>query len=267
MMTPDPTIAEPATEGTRSQRFWALMRRLGPVGPVAIISMTLPAVMGILLVLACKWYETPLKEFAAARPMLALATYVVGFAILAGFPVLPTYSVSFLGGYIFKVQMGFAASLAGYTGAAMVSYVFLHLLSGNRVENIIDEHPKWRAVRNELLARSTWRTLGIVALLRLPPNLPFAVVNLVIVTARIGLGVYFVGTMLGVVPRTLVVVYIAAAASNLGEAGASVGWLTIGGIAVAVVVLGVITHLAHNAIRAMASAPVAPRSFPAEPPP
>lgn len=241
---------------------WTLFKRLGPVGPVALISMTLPGVMGILLVIASIRYETAILHFVHGAPVSAIVLYILGFAILAGFPILPTYSVSFLGGYIFKMQLGTGASLAGYVGAAMVSYGFLHLLSGDRVEKLIDEYPRWKAVRDELLARSRWRTLGIIALLRLPPNVPFAVVNLVIVTARIGLGNYFLGTLVGVIPRTLAVVYIAATASRIEEIQGSAKWLTIVGVVATIIALAVITHLAQNAIKRIGRPETVPEDRP-----
>ena len=231
----------------------SLFRRLGPIGPVAVISMTLPAVMGLLLVWASVKYDDTLRGFVYHHHTLALALYVLGFALLAGLPVLPTYSVSFLGGYIFGLKWGVAASLTGYLGAAMVSYLFLHALSGDHVEHVLADHPKWKAVRDELLVRSTGRTLLLVALLRVPPNLPFAVVNLVLVTARVSAPVYFAGTLLGVVPRTLAVVYIAATASKL-DFSAGGFWFYVGGIGAMIAVLAVISAMAHRAIRQITAA-------------
>jgi uncharacterized membrane protein YdjX (TVP38/TMEM64 family) len=237
---------------SRWTRFWRLIRRLGPVGPVAVLSMTLPAVAGVTLLALAASYQAGIQAFVDTHLAAAVLIYIVGFALLSGFPVLPTYSVSLVGGFFFKFELGVAASLAGYIGAAMVSYLFLRALSGERVEQVIDERPKWKAVRRALLARSFWRTLGLVALLRIPPNVPFAVVNLVIVTARIRLGVYLAGTVAGVIPRTLAVVYIASEASRLDKI--ETNWpLSVAGIGVTVLVLGVISHLAHKAIRGIAA--------------
>jgi uncharacterized membrane protein YdjX (TVP38/TMEM64 family) len=245
-------VEETAPRLSRWVRFWRLMKRLGPVGPVAVISMTLPAVAGAALLIVAASYQNGIQTFVDAHLAAAVVIYIVGFALLAGFPVLPTYSVSLVGGFVFKFQLGVAASLAGYIGAAMVSYLFLRLLSGERVEQVIDERPKWKAVRRALLARSFWKTLGLVALLRIPPNIPFAVVNLVIVTARIRLGVYLAGTIAGVIPRTLAVVYIASEASQFKKI--ETNWpLSLAGIGVTVLVLGVISYMAHRAIRGIAA--------------
>lgn len=228
-------------------RTAAIFRRLGPVGPVALISMTLPGVMGIVLIYLSWKHSVSVRAWISEQELVALVIYVCGFALLAGFPVLPTYSLSLIGGFFLGFGRGTGASLTGYMGAAAISYAFLRALSGNRVEAMIDERPRWKAVRDELIGRSPLRTLGITALLRLPPNLPFAVVNLVLVTSLIRPGVYFLGTFAGVVPRTLAVVYVGATASSLNESGP---WqLKVAGLAAMLIALGVLTQQAHRALR------------------
>ena len=145
---------ETAAKASRWVRFWRVIKKLGPVGPVAIVSMTLPAVAGVALLALSAKYQKEIQGFVDGNLAAALVIYVVGFAVLAGFPVLPTYSVSLVGGFFLKFELGVAASLLGYGGAALVSFLFLRVLSGERVEKVIEERPKWKAVRQALIARS-----------------------------------------------------------------------------------------------------------------
>lgn len=244
---------ETAPKPSHLAATWAFLRQLGPVGPVAIVSMTLPGVMGIVALWQANAHRAAIYDLVQNNFSLAIVLYIASFAVLAGLPIMPTYAISLIGGYFLGVYAGFAASLAGYAGAAIVSYLFLYLLSGDRVERVIAEHPKWKIVRDELLIRSHWRTIGIIALLRLPPNLPFAVINLVLVTAKTNFGVYITGSVLGVIPRTAAVVLIASAIKDL-EATDIPGkwWWTVVGIALTVVVLGVITRIAQKALHKIA---------------
>jgi uncharacterized membrane protein YdjX (TVP38/TMEM64 family) len=234
----------------RAAATWAFLKQLGPIGPVALISMTVPGVMGFVLLGTANYHNQWLEHFVTENFPLAVALYIAGFALMAGLPLLPTYAISVVGSYFLGMKWGFVASLLGYTGAAMVSYVFLRLLSGDRVERVIAEHPKWKLVRDVLLIRSPWRAVGIVALLRLPPNLPFAVINLILVTSRIHLLIYLVGSVVGVVPRTLGVAYIVTVFREeiLSDKEKTNWYWIVLSIAFTLAILMLISHIAKRAL-------------------
>ncbi len=92
---------------------------------------------------------------------------------------------------------------------------------------VINEQPKWAAVRDALVPAATadsledsvagrgtrgaarfWKTLGIVTLLRLPPNSPFAITNLVLASVRVPVVIYVIGTVVGMAPRTAAAVWL-----------------------------------------------------------
>ena len=196
----------------------------------------------------------PLAPSIRALGPTGAGLYVGAFWLLGGFPVVPTYAWAALGGWTFGVLDGFSLAMTAFVGAAWLGYAFTDWLGADRARQVIDEQPKWQAVRLALVDRGFWQTLGIVALLRLPPTSPFSFTTYVMAIARVPLGTYLLGTLAGLAPRTLAVVIMFANLQQLDFAYPQQAWLRIAGIIATLVVVVVITRIAQNAIRELTSA-------------
>ena len=227
----------------QARPWWTTVRRLGAIGPLAAAAAVLPAVGGIVLLVYAQSAGDWLRSHGEVGPIL----YTACFTILAGLALLPTYAQAIVGGFAFGATIGTAAALAGFVGAAVVGYLVAWLASGDKAEQVIAEHAKWKAVHDELLRGGFWKTLGIVTLIRVPPNSPFAMTNLVLAATKVPLPVYVIGTLVGMAPRTFAAVYIGSTFSDL-NAIATPLWMKIGGIVLTLIVLGVIGLLANRAI-------------------
>ncbi len=211
----------------------------------------LPAVLGFVLLarigLAGDWLK--------AQGDIGALVYVAAFALTAGFGLLPTYAQAVLGGWVFGLVGGLPLALAGFTGGALIGFVVSRLIGRDALERRLAEHPKAAVIRQALIGRGFWPTLGTVTLLRLPPNSPFALGNLAMAGSGVNLGSYLLGTMLGMAPRTAVMV-------GAGAAGAASGakdiqtlisergpWQLMIGIAATVAVLAVLGLIARAALR------------------
>jgi len=226
--------------------LFSTLRRLGPVGPVAVISATLPGVLGIVLLTQLETVSPWFRDHPYQGPLL----YVLCYVVLAGLPLLPTYAITALGGWAYGVVGGFIWAITGYFFALLFAYAWLHWITKDRVMQVIEEHPKWLAVRNGLVAQKRWKTILTVALLRLPPTVPFAVVNIVLVSAKVRFRDVLLGSMIGVIPRTIFLVYLASQVQTLDFdeiKNNSVG--TILAVATTLVALVAITWLGNRAIR------------------
>lgn len=217
----------------------ATLRRLGPAGPLALVSATLPMLGGFALLATLN----PVGEWLKGHETTGWFLYIAGFALLAGLAVLPTYAQAVLGGWAFGVAAGFPAALLGFVGGALLGYAVARWASGNRVVELIEEHPRWRAVYDALLRSGSAKTLVIVTLLRLPPNSPFAMTNLVLSATRVPLGIYLLATAIGMAPRTAVAVYIASTLKALSFDELQRPWLLV-----TVAVLLVIGTIANRAL-------------------
>ncbi|MCK4340506.1 MAG: TVP38/TMEM64 family protein [Phycisphaerae bacterium] len=231
-----------------SQRFSTLFRRLGPAGPLAVVSATLPALGGLVLLGMLTSIEPHLKAYRE----VGLVLYVLGFALLAGLAILPTYAQSVLGGWVYKFPLGFPAALGGVLGGALIGYGVGLRAAGDRVLRLIDEQPKWKAVYEALLGSGFWKTLLIITLVRL--NSPFALTNFVLAATRANPFAYVLGTVLGLSPRTAAAVFIAAGLKELTFERGGHKWLWITGIVVTLIVIVIIGQIANNAVAKVTAA-------------
>jgi uncharacterized membrane protein YdjX (TVP38/TMEM64 family) len=241
-----------------AQDWKAILRRLGPAGPLAVVAATLPAIGGFLLLGTLNVVGPWLQAHGAWGVVL----YVAGFVVLSGLALLPTYAQAVLGGWAFKFAVGFPAALAGFVGGAMLGYVVALTATGDRVVRLIDEQPRWRAVYDALLRGGFWKTLAIVTLIRIPLNSPFAITNLVMAATRVPPLVYCLGTAVGMAPRTAAAVLIAANLKELTLEGTGRPWMWIVSI---VITIGVVILIGHIANQAMTRVTGAHRALVGEP--
>lgn len=223
-----------------------IFRRLGPAGILGILWMILPPAGGFVLLANIQ----AVSEFLRARGGDGIAIYSGAFALLAGFALLPTYAQAVVGGWAFGLAVGVPAALAGFVGAALIGYEIARRASGDRVERIIREKPKWAAVREALIGGTFWKTLAIVALVRLPPNSPFAITNLVMASTRVPRSAHILGTAIGMLPRTAAAVYLGTTIGALTNDSlkATPKWYWVAGLVATLVVLLVLVQIGKHAI-------------------
>ena len=230
---------------------FSLARALGPTGLLGVAWTAAPAVCGTLLLASLG----PVSEWLLYHRPAGLAAFTVVFVLGAGLGVLPTYAQSILGGWVFGVALGLPAALVGFTGGGLLGYHVARRVSKDRVEALIARSQKGRAIHDAIVGRGPWRTLLVVALLRLPPNSPFALTNLVMATTGVPLPAFVAGTFLGMLPRTAVAVALAAAAAATGAEDIQTfvrhrgPWLLAAGLVGGMAVLGVVGAIARRALR------------------
>ncbi|MCG3126304.1 MAG: hypothetical protein CHACPFDD_01136 [Phycisphaerae bacterium] len=245
--TPQPPPSDESAPQKPGQDVRETLRRLGPLGPLAVVSVTLPGVGGFLLL----YYINDLAAWFRSHGDVGPALYVLLFALSSGLALLPTYAQSALGGWAFGAWRGSAAASAGFALGAVLGWGVARAAGGDRARALIDENRKWKAVYEALLGGGWLRTLGIVALLRLPPNSPFAATNLVLAAAGVRLPVFALGTLIGLAPRSCAAAFLAAGLREFSMGGLKRPWLMPTGIVVTVAVLVIIGMLANNALQRM----------------
>ncbi len=214
------------------------------MGPLALAALVLPPLGGFLM----------LGTMGSVGPWLrshqieGLAIYVAGFVVLAGFGLLPTYAQSLLGGWAFGVAQGFAAAILGFGGASVLAYALVRRVAGDRLRAVAQRNDKSRAVYDALLGHGGLRAVLMVALLRLPPNSPFALTNVAMAAAGVKWWTFVAGTVLGMAPRTLAAVVIGSKLSRLDFDQPRQWPILIAGIVVTVLVVMVIGSIAQRAV-------------------
>jgi uncharacterized membrane protein YdjX (TVP38/TMEM64 family) len=233
----------------------SLARALGPTGLLGVAWTAAPAVCGTLLLAAIG----PVSEWLLYHRPIGLVVYTVVFVLGAGLGFLPTYAQSILGGWVFGLAAGLPAALAGFTGGGALGYAVARRVSKDRVLERIEGNERARAIRDALVGRGPWRTFLVVTLLRLPPNSPFALTNLVMAATGVPLPTFLAGTFVGMLPRTAVAVGLAAAASATGAQDIQTfvrhrgPWMLVAGVVGGMAVLGILGAIARRALGRVAA--------------
>ncbi len=227
-----------------------LFKSLGLAAVLGVVWTACPAILGFGLL----YFLGDIAAFLRSNPTLGWFGYVAVFVVSAGVGFLPTYGQSFLGGWVFGFALGFPGAMLGFIGGSMIGYVIARGVSRERVLATIDANPKARKVRDALVGRGFWKTLGIVTLIRVPPNSPFALTNLVLASSGVGMLPYVIGTAIGMAPRTAIAVWIAARASATGARDiqqlldSQPWWVFPATIGLLAVVLGILGWIANRAL-------------------
>jgi uncharacterized membrane protein YdjX (TVP38/TMEM64 family) len=222
---------------------------LGRSGPVALFAIALP-VCGSLAAVAIGPLIAPwLRE----QGWWGVVLFTVTFATLGALALAPTYSTSILAGWTFGFRVGFPAVIIGTVTGALFGYLLARRVAKDRVATTFAEHPRWDIVRRALAEDRPLKTLWIVFLLRLSPVLPFGTTNVLMATTGVPISIYFLGTLLGLVPRLGLVALAAAGAERLDFTTAESWWVLAAGLVatgVCIVVLAVIgKHALDRATR------------------
>lgn len=221
---PPANVADDAMAPEHARRpLAALLRRLGPAGPMGLATLLLPPVGLALLIASFPWLRPYVRHGSAG-----LIVCVAAFALLSGLAVLPTAVLGFVAGYAFHFAGGMAVAMAGYAVASLIGYFLSDRIAGRHVAKLIADYPRWRAVHASLLGGTFGKVFTVVMLLRLGSLPPFAMTSYALGSTRVPLPPFVLGTLVGIIPRTAAMVSLAAGVAEFNEEGlrsADAPWL------------------------------------------
>jgi uncharacterized membrane protein YdjX (TVP38/TMEM64 family) len=176
--------------------------------------------------------------------------YAVFYAVVA--LVIPGTIPSLGAGFAFGVVLGTAVVSSGSVTTAVIAFWLGRTLARGWVEAKVAASPKFRAI-DQAVADNGFK---IVLLTRLSPVFPFLLLNYAFGLTRVRFRDYFLATWLGMLPGTVLYVYLGSTlrevadivTGNVGRTPAQTA-LFWAGLAAAVVVTVVITRSARQALR------------------
>lgn len=244
---PTPT-PPPLTPGEPAEKSFGqiLVEQAKGVGPVVtaliLISVSLPGVMGFVVITKSAIFrDKNVENWINALGASALFAVGLIFAMTTGSALLPTYALSIACGVYLGMAYGSVAAMIGVTLGGLIGYFWGALLARKRVMSQIESHPRAALIRDAIVDRGLAQEIMAVALVRIPPNSPFALTNLAMSATRVRLLPYTLGTAIGIAPRTIFAVWLGHQAGEIQKAKSTGGkWIAIGGIAVAIVVFLII---------------------------
>lgn len=176
----------------------------------------------VLAALIAAWPFLPLDEWIAALRQwvesLGPAGWIV-FALIyavAVFFLIPGSVLTLAAGLAFGLW-GFPVVVSGATLGASMAFLAGRYLFRERVATLFETRPRLRAV-DSAIGREGWR---IVALLRLSPVVPFSLQNWALGGTPVSFRAYFLATLFGIMPGTLLYVWIGSLGAAAGSDGAA----------------------------------------------
>lgn len=244
-MTEELTDHLVAATPTRRSKLLRTLADLGPAAPYALLVTVVPVAGNFVLLSLVMAHGEWLREHRVSTAALVS----VGYALVGGLALLPSYSVAVLSGWAIGFQYGFPAVWLGIVLAAGVGYFTGRGVTRDRVMKLIDRSPRLAVLHAALLAGGFWRTTLIVFLWRLSPAVPFSTSNMLLAATKVAAVPYLVGSAVGVMPRTIVLTYAASSMARLDFSAAESWWMLVVGAVVTVLVIAIISIVARRAMR------------------
>lgn len=217
------------------------------------------ALVVVLAALGAAWSLFPLREWVNAfnawveqRGAWGVILFIVAYA-LATVLFFPGSLLTIGAGLAFGLWRGVAVVSAGSTLGAGLAFLIARYVARPRVEAAARGNETFAAI-DGAIAKDGCK---IIALLRLSPLLPFNLSNYLYGVTRIGFWPYLAASWVGMLPGTVLYVYLGAAGKQASSADGATPWkwaLFAAGLLATVIVTVWISRLARNAIAASKSA-------------
>lgn len=171
--------------------------------------------------------------------------------ILSAVFLIPASILTLGGGAIFGVVTGsILVSFASILGAILAFLIGRYFARG-WVSNQIEKYPRFQVV-DEAVAKEGWKIVGLT---RLSPVFPFVILNYAFGITQVSLKDYIIASWIGMLPGTIMYVYIGSLVGNIATLGTegrektSLEWALYGvGLIATVLVTVYVTKVSQNAL-------------------
>lgn len=175
----------------------------------------------------------------------------VGIYVLACVFMVPGSVLTLGAGAVFGVVKGSVIVSVAATLGATAAFLVGRYLARNRVAKMIEGNERFRAI-DEAVGREGWKIVGLT---RLSPVFPFNVLNYAYGITKVSLRDYFLASWVGMLPGTVMYVYLGSLAGSLATLGGHGGgrtpaqWALYGvGLLATVAVTVFVTRIARTAL-------------------
>ena len=230
-------------EGNPSKSVWLRLK------------LVIAVIIVIILVAAFQYFHIQelLKKsldwvagLGPSGPLLFIGIYVLACVLF-----IPGSILTLGAGIIFGVVKGSIIVSISATLGASCAFLAGRYLARDWVAKRIEGSPKFKAI-DEAVAKEGWKIVGLV---RLSPIFPFNLLNYAFGLTRVSLRHYFFASWIGMLPGTVMYVYIGSLAGDLAKIGAGgrirtpAEWaLYVIGLIATIIVTIFVTRLARRAL-------------------
>jgi uncharacterized membrane protein YdjX (TVP38/TMEM64 family) len=220
----------------------------GLAGGLVAAALLLPVIPCLADVLGC------VARSGVWGPILLGVFYVVCsvFLVPASIPTLAA-------GFLFGVFLGSLTAILGSTAGACAAFLAGRMMARGRVARRIARSRKFAAI-DRMIGRNGFK---VVLLSRLSPISPFVILNYLFSLTNVSFREYALGSLIGMIPGTVLFAYFGAGLRSLAEVTAyAEGQLPTtpaervffwAGLAATVAIVVVLAHLAHRSLQRVVS--------------
>ncbi len=134
----------------------------------------------------------------------------IGFSLAMGLSIIPTTFVALISGYIWGLN-SILPLIGGYILATIIGANLSKWIDNDQILNQINKNPKAKVI----LERLKNEEFKIIALARLSPIFPFGISNVIFTYMGIKLPKLLLAGIIGMLPRTLFMVWAASKATAI----------------------------------------------------
>lgn len=157
-------------------------------------------------------------EWIDAQGALGIAVFIALY-IAAAVCLVPGSLLTLGAGAIYGLPKGLACVSVASTLGACAAFFVGRYLARDWIEARIRSNPRFRAI-DEAVAKEGWKIVGLT---RLSPVLPYTLLNYAYGITRVSFLHYFLASWIGMLPGTVLYVYIGTAAGGLSSLGSDRG--------------------------------------------
>ena len=154
---------------------------------------------------------------ASWTPQVTVLVLAMGGGIAVGVALLPSFFLGALCGYLLPAPLSYGSAVLGIICATWIGLTIGLILSKNFLERMLKLRPRWWEIRMSLGTIKSSTSGPMLASLRLAPQMPFALTNFLCAIWPGQIRTLFFWSVLGLLPRTLIAVWIGSAASKISE--------------------------------------------------
>ena len=187
----------------------------------------------------------PLDQLGPRGPVLFVLLYMLACLLM-----IPGSILTLAAGFLFGLGVGFLVTTLGSVLGALLAFLLGRTLARNWVENRVAGSARFANLDRAVADRG----FRFVFLLRLSPLFPFNLLNYALGLTRIQTRDYLLASWLGMIPGTLLYVYLGAGARNLTdlssgklEGGATERWLFYLGLGATALLTLFVSRIASRA--------------------
>lgn len=144
-------------------------------------------------------------------PVIFVLMYVFAATLF-----IPASALTLGAGAIFGVVKGSVVVSIASTLGAITSFLIGRYLARSWISKKIESHPRFKSI-DEAVAKEGWKIVGLT---RLSPVFPFALLNYGYGITKVSLRDYTLASWIGMMPATIMYVYLGTVAGSLVTAGA-----------------------------------------------